>query len=124
MEAGGSTLISDSISTTGLSVGTHTLWIGVDATKAKSENDETNNFISVTFTVAERPKPDQIIESITGPTTVVQGGDLDFSYVLKDANSENTTNSFGAILFGIDRQPTSSDYDYIVGAGTPPLEGR
>jgi len=123
LDAGGSTLISDSISTTGLSVGTHTLWIGVDATKAKSENDETNNFTSVTFTVTERPKPDQIIESITGPATIVQGGDLNFSYVLKDINSENTTNSFGSIIFGIDRQPTSSSYDYIVGAGTLPAGG-
>ena len=123
VEAGGSMSISESISTSGLSVGQHTLWVSVDATNSRSENDETNNLASITFTVTAAPKPDQIIESITGPSTVVQGGDLNFSYVLKDIAVDNTADSFGVITFGVDRQPTSSSYDYSVGAGTLPAGG-
>jgi subtilase family serine protease len=120
---GESQTFTGSISTSSLTLGSHGLVIKVDATGLKAETSESNNTNSIAFTVVSAPKPDQIIESITGPTTVVQGADLDFSYVLKDANSANTTNSFGSIIFAVDRQPTAGSYDFAVGAGTLPGGG-
>ncbi len=67
-----------------------------------------------TFTVTPN-LPDLIIESITGPTEVYQGGDIHFSYVLKDANGANIVPMpFSSVIFGIDRLPTSSDNDWTV----------
>jgi hypothetical protein len=99
------------------------LWVAADGTDAKGELNENNNYKSVTFTVVAQPRPDQIIESITGPASVAQGADLNFSYVLKDANSANLHDSFGSIIFAVDRQPTASDNDYSIGAGTLPAGG-
>lgn len=120
---GASATITSHISTAGLSAGQHTLWIGADAGGSLAEIDEGNNWTPYTFTVTPN-LPDLIIESITGPTEVSQGGDLHFSYVLKDANGANIVPAqFSSIIFGIDRQPTSSANDWTVSPDTIPGGG-
>jgi subtilase family serine protease len=89
--------LSNSISTTGLSVGTHTLYIMEDYwANMIGESDETNNVRSITFNVTAPPanSPDLQVASISAPLSVVQGASFAFSYVI-----QNTGNAAAALHF-------------------------
>lgn len=51
LAVGSQVSITDTISTSGLSVGQHTLWILADSTGTVAESNELNNLLGITFTV-------------------------------------------------------------------------
>ena len=63
--------VSGGFSTAGLSVGQHTLWIGADNWGQVAESDETDNLISVPFTVTA--PPGGMAGSITAGASANQG---------------------------------------------------
>jgi hypothetical protein len=89
---------TDSISTSSLSVGSHTLWVAADNWNNVNESDETNNWLSVGFTVTQPPLPDLIVNGITPTTTSVQqGGTLSFSYTIKNQGNAAADGSYAGI---------------------------
>jgi len=69
---GGSYTDSNSFSTAGLTVGTHTLWIKADDRSEIAESDESNNWTSLTFTVGEPPRPDgRVLDILMDGSTVL-----------------------------------------------------
>jgi subtilase family serine protease len=98
---------TDSISTSSLSVGSHTLWVAADNWNNVNESDETNNWLSVGFTVTQPPLPDLIVNGITPTTTSVQQGSrLSFSYVIK--NQGSTAAGLDYSSWAVDQKPTTS----------------
>jgi glucose/arabinose dehydrogenase len=92
--------ISNSISTSGLSVGTHTLYIKEDYwANMIGESDETNNVRSITFDVTA---PDLQVTSISAPLSVVQGASFDFSYMIRNAGNAGAGLHFSGI--NVDQQ--------------------
>lgn len=85
LSAGGSNSLSGTLSTNGLSTGTHVLTITADATGLISESSETNNATSLSFTVVAPTAADLIVNSLsTSAASVTQGGSLSYSYAIKD----------------------------------------
>ena len=102
---------SNVLSTSGLSVGVHTLRIGTDSGGSVSESDEGNNITTVTFTVTAPPRPDLVVDSVTlGSSKVVTGTTLTFDYVVKNiGTADDKLTTWSAIK--IDGAPTSSSYN-------------
>ena len=112
--ANGTQTFTNSFSTAGMSVGTHTLWILADSYNNATgqfnsngdniaESNETNNWTSVTFSVtgpAPPPQPDLVIASIT-PTaaSVTQGSTFGYSYVVANQGAGATTSPFWSAAF-------------------------
>ena len=96
---------ADSFGTAGLSVGQHTLWIKADGWGYVSESDESNNWRSFTFDVTAPPRPDLAVESISAPTSVGQGDNFDFSYVVKNSGQASAGGNYSAIY--LDGQTSS-----------------
>ena len=108
LAAGATASFTDSISTSGLSVGTHTLWVDADNWNNVAESTETNNWNSVTFTVTAPPQPDLIVSSITpNATSVTQGSTFSFSYVVKDIGTAAAGSSWAGIY--LDGQSASNE---------------
>ena len=105
LAAGATASFTDSISTSGLSVGTHTLWVDADNWNNVAESTETNNWNSVTFTVTAPPQPDLIVSSITpAVSSVAQGTNLSFSYVIKNQGTAAAGLNYSSWL--VDSKPT------------------
>ena len=105
LAAGATASFTDSISTSGLSVGTHTLWVDADNWNNVAESTETNNWNSVTFTVTAPPHPDLIVSSITpAVSSVAQGTNLSFSYVIKNQGTAAAGLNYSSWL--VDSKPT------------------
>jgi subtilase family serine protease len=106
-------------STAGLSVGQHTLWIRADNWSQVTEQDETNNLISVQFTVAAPPQPDLVVANIVPALpSVAQGAAFNFSYVIQNVGGVPATVSSGAAYY-VDQMP---DTGHFLGYGiTNPL---
>ena len=82
--ANGQATLTNSIDTSNLSVGQHTLYVAEDFWhNAVGESNETNNVHAFTFNVTA-PKPDLVVDSISAPTSVAQGDELDISYLVKN----------------------------------------
>jgi subtilase family serine protease len=88
LAAGGQAAFSGSIDTAGLSVGQHTLTIKEDFWQnSVSESNEGNNVQTFTFNVTAPAKADLVVDSISAAASVMQGSNLDFSYVVKNLGS-------------------------------------
>jgi VCBS repeat-containing protein len=106
LASGATHSFSDSISTAGLSFGTHTLYVEADALKALNESNATNNVTSITFTVTE---PDLIVSSITPTSTSVPlGTSLNFSYVI--TNQGNLAAGPSVEAWQVDGKPTPTSF--------------
>ena len=109
---GGQLTLSNSISTAGLSIGTHTLYIKEDYWfNAIGESDESNNIRSVTFTVTSPPPPplpDLVVASISAPASVAQGAPLSFSYVVQDLGGASAGFHYAGIE--VDQVPDETHY--------------
>jgi subtilase family serine protease len=111
LSAAGVQTLTNSISTTGLSVGTHTLYIKEDFYgNSVTESDETNNVRSVTFNVtgSTASTPDVVVSSISAPASVAQGTNLAFSYVAKNQGGGTTGTHYAGI--SVDQQPSESTF--------------
>jgi hypothetical protein len=98
LAAGGSSSVNGSLSTTGLTLGQHSLSVTADSTGLVSESNETNNSTAITFTVVGNTSPDLVVSSLTSTTSsVVAGGTLSFSYTVKDIGTAGA----GASAVGI-----------------------
>ena len=119
LAVGATASFTDSISTSGLSVGTHTLWVDADNWNNVAESTETNNWNSVTFTVTAPPQPDLIVSSITpAVSSVAQGTNLSFSYVIKNQGTAAAGLNYSSWL--VDSKPTVGSgsvlgYDQLIG---------
>src|SRR4030095_11371754 len=85
--ASGQGTFTNSIDTTNLSVGQHTLYIKEDYwNNGVAESNETNNLKSITFNVTAPvvATPDLVVDSISAAASVVKGQNLDFSYLVKN----------------------------------------
>jgi len=103
----GTQTFNNSINTTNLSLGQHTLWFGADTWSSVGEGDETNNFNSFTFTVAAGR--DLVVSSVApAATTVALGASLGFSYSIKDVGGLAAGASYAAFM--IDQKPTTANY--------------
>ena len=81
LAAGGSSSISDTISTAGLTVGAHTITVVSDATNLVTESNEANNSATINFTVAAPPQSDLTISSAhTTAASVVHGSALGIAF--------------------------------------------
>ena len=102
---------SGSISTTGLTVGTHVLTLMADAGNVVAEGNETNNSLSMSFTVTATA-PGMADLSIAGLsaayTSLVQGDQLLFAYALKNTGSVSAAAS--KVSYAVDSQPTGTSY--------------
>jgi subtilase family serine protease len=111
LAAGATTSGSGSFSTTGLTIGSHTLTLMADSANTIAEGNETNNSLSLSFTVTS-PSPDGADLSIGGlsaaNTSLVQGDQLVFAYTLK--NTGTTASAAAKVAYAIDTQPTSTSY--------------
>jgi subtilase family serine protease len=97
-------------STAGLSVGQHTLWIRADNWSQVTEQDETNNLISVQFTVAAPPQPDLVVANIVPALpSVAQGAAFNFSYVIQNVGGVPATVSSGAAYY-VDQMPDTGHF--------------
>ena len=106
LAAGATASFTDSISTSGLSVGTHTLWVDADNWNNVAESKETNNSTSVTFNVTAPPLPDLVVASITpNATSVTQGASFGFSYVVQNNGAATAGMSWAGIY--LDQQTTT-----------------
>jgi hypothetical protein len=137
--AGNTVRTNNSISTSGLALGDHTLTVKADywndtthtqgAPNDVAEGDETNNATTIHFTVqqaaAPAALPDLVVDSITNPSVVNQGDSFGFSYVIKDIGTGDVHAASWAGIF-LDGQATTlfggtslSGWNYIsaMGAG-------
>ena len=137
--AGDTVRTNNSISTSGLALGDHTLTVVADywndatdtqgAPNDVAESDETNNATTIHFTVqqaaAPAALPDLVVDSITNPSVVNQGDAFSFSYVIKDIGTGDVHAASWAGIF-LDGQATTlfggtspSGWNYIsaMGAG-------
>jgi len=120
----GTQTLSNSIDTSHLSVGTHTLYVMADYwNNLVGESNEANNVHSVTFTVTAPVQPDLVVASITpAATSVAQGARLDFSFLVGNtADSQPTAGSWAG--FRIDSQPDSTHYDGFNAVGSLAADG-
>lgn len=121
LSAGGTSTETNSISTSGLSVGTHYLTIVADATGTSTESNESNNWYyqdssgtanKIYFTVEAPPKPDLTIYSATlAGNSVVQGTNIDLTYIVK--NIGNASSNSGQAYVYLDG--SYEDYDLVGG---------
>ncbi len=80
--------VSNSIDTSSLTVGQHTVYIKEDYWyNAVGEGNESNNGTSFTFNVTAPVKADLVVSSVAAPESVAQGDSFDFSYVVKNLGS-------------------------------------
>ena len=111
LAAGASTSGGGSISTTGLTVGTHTLTLMADSANVIAEGNETNNSLSISFTVTP-PSLTGADLSIGGlsaaNTSLVQGDLLVFAYALRNTGTAGAASS--KVAYAIDSQPTATSY--------------
>jgi hypothetical protein len=108
---------TNSFSTAGLTVGSHTLWIKADywndATGMANsgnndvvESNETNNWTSLSFNVTAPPLPDLVVANITpNATSVTQGASFGFSYVVQNIGAAAAGMSWAGIY--LDQQTTT-----------------
>ena len=116
MAAGGSSSVNGSLSTTGLSIGQHSLSVTADSTGLVSESNETNNSTAITFTVVGNTSPDLVVSSLTSTTSsVVAGGNLSFSYTVKDIGTAGAGAS--AVGISLDGKALSSAQISALAAG-------
>ena len=102
LAAGASDTINASFNTAGLSVGTHTLWVAADNWSYVGEGNESNNWTSVTFNVTAPPSADLVVSSVSA-SSVAQGTDLNFSYVVKNSGVLAAAQTYAA--FRVDQMP-------------------
>ena len=94
LAANASTTFTGSISTSGLSVGSHTLTLAADSGGVISESNETNNQSSFTFTVTAAPSPDLVVSSLsTSTASVTLGNALTFTYQIADIGTASAGSS-------------------------------
>ena len=108
LAAGASQSLGGGISTAGLSVGQHTLWVAADNWNQNAEGNETNNFTAVNFTVTAPPRPDLIVASITGNATVNLGANFTFSYVVQ--NTGAAASGANAAAYFVDQVPDTGHF--------------
>jgi subtilase family serine protease len=110
LTAGASLSGSGSVSTTGLSVGTHTLSLLADANNVVAESNETNNSLSQSFTVTASAPSASADLSISGlsayASTLTQGDQLIFAYTLKNTGTGSAAAS--KVAYSVDALPTAS----------------
>ena len=116
LAAGGSSSVNGSLSTTGLSIGQHSLSVTAASTGLVSESNETNNSTAITFTVVGNTSPDLVVSSLTSTTSsVVAGGNLSFSYTVKDIGTAGAGAS--AVGISLDGKALSSAQISALAAG-------
>ena len=110
LAAGASVSGSGSVSTTGLSLGTHTLSLVADANNVVAESNEANNSLSQSFTVTASAPSASADLSISGLSayskTVTQGEQLIFAYTLKNSGTGSAAAS--KVGYSVDTLPTAS----------------
>jgi glucose/arabinose dehydrogenase/uncharacterized cupredoxin-like copper-binding protein len=123
LNANATATASNSLSTAGLSVGQHTLWVKADywndATNMANsgnndvvESNENNNWTSVTFNVTAPPMPDLVVASITpNATSVTQGASFGFSYVVQNIDAAAAGMSWAGVY--LDQQMTTTRSNQI-----------
>ena len=97
LAGGGTQTLRNSIDTSTLSVGTHTLWIKADYWgDAVAESDENNNLTSFTFEVTAA---DLEVSGITpAATSVMQGAAFTFSYVIENGGTATSGASWAGFM--------------------------
>jgi subtilase family serine protease len=117
ISAGDSVSTHSQFSTAGLGLGDHTLTIVADYWNDQAnapavgnnnitESSEGNNSSTIHFTVTAPAAPDLLVDSITAPTSVSQGSNFNFSYVIHNNGAGGVAAPFWGGIF-LDGQTTT-----------------
>ncbi|MDP1749511.1 MAG: CARDB domain-containing protein, partial [Reyranella sp.] len=109
LSAGSTTqTITHTINTAALAEGEFTVWVTADSSQEVAESSEANNLASITFTVTGPLGADLAVNGITAPSSVAQGANLDFSYVIKNSGSVAVGGSYAA--YRVDQIPDVANW--------------
>ena len=105
----GSQLQNDQFNTAGLSVGQHTLYVMADNWNQIGDSNPANNFLSVGFTVTAPILADLVVNGVAADASVAQGGDLHFSYQIKNV-AAGLPSAYSNAAYYIDQKPDPTHY--------------
>ena len=109
LSAGAATeIITYTINTAALAEGEFTLSVRADSSREVAESNEVNNLASVTFTVTAPLGADLVVDGISAPSSVAQGANLDFSYLVKNSGLAAAGGSYAA--YRIDQYPDTVNW--------------
>src|SRR5205823_2488957 len=92
-----------------LGAGPYYLIVSADDSHVVNESGESNNTYAIPITVTAPVKPDLVVSSITPATTSVsQGADLSFSYVIQNSGGLSAGSSYAG--FYVDQKPDTAHY--------------
>ena len=104
-------------------MGQHTLYVMADNWNQIGDSNPGNNVLSLTFQVTAPILADLVVNGITADASVAQGGDLHFSYQIKNI-SVGLPSAFSNAAYYIDQKPDPNHYTGFNLIRSPVSRGR